>query len=386
MDPIFVLDENLHEVHDKYYADIPEDIFIKVLAIDPTYTENKMGKYGKWLLNVFKKDSHILDDSEEVKDQLDIFDKNKMKYDVPDRDINRIKTLADLIDINHRYEKAAEKSEYELKAETFPGVQVIGSTPDWEIYRPLSWDASKYLRGQNAVWCTGRHNDNSYWKSYVERRGEKLYIFINKHDRDKKYQAAINPQNYVSEFRDARNGGMVFPQFLVDNQDILKVLERDPDLKDLRELKTVNVLLELKQGKPFVYDGQSSIDGLLKPNIKYITFKSTDLKPSLFEGFKSLEELDLPEGIEEIPLKCFYDCDNLKKVHLPDSLKGIGAIAFANCINLEQINFPKDLEEVGFKAFNDCDKVTITAIKGSRIIIKKSDIDFIKAHIKWEVE
>ena len=45
---------SLGDIYTKYYSDIPEDVFNQIVSSDPTYREGKMGKYGKWLLSLYK--------------------------------------------------------------------------------------------------------------------------------------------------------------------------------------------------------------------------------------------------------------------------------------------------------------------------------------------
>ncbi len=49
-----------------------------------------------------------------------------------------------------------------------------------------------------------------------------------------------------------------------------------------------------------------------------------------FENCTSLEEILLPEGMEEIPARAFFRCHSLKKISLPSTLKRIGREAFAS--------------------------------------------------------
>ena len=45
----------------RQYAHIPEDDFDKIIRLDPTFDENRdsVGKYGKWLLGLYKKDNPL---------------------------------------------------------------------------------------------------------------------------------------------------------------------------------------------------------------------------------------------------------------------------------------------------------------------------------------
>ena len=45
----------------KQYSYIPEEDFDKIIRLDPTFDENRdsVGKYGKWLLGLYKKDNPL---------------------------------------------------------------------------------------------------------------------------------------------------------------------------------------------------------------------------------------------------------------------------------------------------------------------------------------
>lgn len=375
-------DLSLEEIQAKYYPELDLEAFKTIIKIDPTTKEDKMGKYSKWLLNLFKKGTDVTKEAQELKDQLEIFDANKHKHNQEDRDIGKIKSLEELIELNHSYEAQVEKSEYELKAEQVPGVKVIGSTSNWEVYVPTTYEASKYLRGQNAVWCTGRHNDDHYWKSYT-RDGGLLYIFINKQDRDKKYQGAIRDKE-CSEFRDARNGWIDLEVFLGEDPELLSLVEKDSVLKNVTQVKDARAIAEYKEGKPFIYEKGREVPKKIKGAITKVEFKSNELIDGLFEECTSLEEVKLPDGTKVIPDSCFSQCVKLTKVELPDSVEAIGAVAFYGCTSLKEINFPQSLTSVGIQAFKQCDKVKIRAKKGLKLTVKRLDSEFLRSHIKWE--
>lgn len=376
-------DMSLEEIRAKYYPEIPAEVFKATLAVDPTGREDKMGSYGKWLLNLVKRGEDIASEAQEFGDQLEIFHKTKHKYDVADRDIGKIKSLAELIELNHKYETQAEKSEYELRAEQVPGVVVVGSTPNWEVYVPTTYEASKYLRGQNAVWCTGRHNDPSYWRSYTERQGKTLYIFINKHDRNKKYQGAFDKSMSCTEFRDARNEWVDFTTFLGGNPDILKLAEADGNLKKSPEIKEARALAEYKEGKPFHYVG-GEVPEKLRAVVSEVVFDSLKLAPQAFAGCSSLQKIQIPEGVETIPDGCFEECFALKHVQLPDGVQSIGSLAFYGCKALEDINLPITVTSIGLQAFWGCDKVRLKLEQGAKVTVKKLDADFLKHHLVKE--
>lgn len=68
-------------------------------------------------------------------------------------------------------------------------------------------------------------------------------------------------------------------------------------------------------------------------------------------GCTALEEIELPDGIDEIRSHAFYGCTALKRVKLPNTLEFIGRRAFALCVNLEPMNFPDTLRYISRSAF-----------------------------------
>ena len=75
------------------------------------------------------------------------------------------------------------------------------------------------------------------------------------------------------------------------------------------------------------------------------------LGESCFEDDKwlAVNPLIIPEGIEEIPVRCFQWCDNLKKIVLPSSLKTIDMLAFYYA-RVKEMNFPEGLDSIGSSA------------------------------------
>lgn len=70
-----------------------------------------------------------------------------------------------------------------------------------------------------------------------------------------------------------------------------------------------------------------------------------------FENCTCLEEIMLPEGLEEIPRRAFYRCHQLKRITLPSTLRKIGEEAFAFCYGLPEFTLPENVAEIGHRAF-----------------------------------
>ena len=75
------------------------------------------------------------------------------------------------------------------------------------------------------------------------------------------------------------------------------------------------------------------------------------LGESCFEDDKwlAVNPLIIPEGITEIPARCFLWCYNLKKIVLPSSLKTIDMLAFFYA-KIEEMNIPEGLDSIGYSA------------------------------------
>ena len=69
-------------------------------------------------------------------------------------------------------------------------------------------------------------------------------------------------KNNVSEFKNANNGSVDFETFIVTNDLIDTLL--NSELKDIKQIKTAQILGELIKGNPFVYDGEIPVTDKLK--------------------------------------------------------------------------------------------------------------------------
>lgn len=78
-----------------------------------------------------------------------------------------------------------------------------------------------------------------------------------------------------------------------------------------------------------------------------------------FEG-QNLTSITIPEGITEIPDKCFWYCTKLTTVSLPEGLEIIGESAFEKCTLLSAINIPNSCTKIDGYAFYDCRQLSIS--------------------------
>lgn len=94
---------------------------------------------------------------------------------------------------------------------------------------------------------------------------------------------------------------------------------------------------------------------------------------SAFSNCRSLKNINLPEGLEEIADGfnggVFEYCKNLSGITFPSTLKKIGSRAFNYCQELEFLELPEHLEVIGYYAFRNCSKITSLTLPESVKII-----------------
>lgn len=68
----------------------------------------------------------------------------------------------------------------------------------------------------------------------------------------------------------------------------------------------------------------------------------------------SIESIEFPEGITEIPESACKVCRELKVVRLPSTIRKIGMEAFKGCEKLEEINLPDGIQYMEDDVFSNC--------------------------------
>lgn len=86
-----------------------------------------------------------------------------------------------------------------------------------------------------------------------------------------------------------------------------------------------------------------------------------ELGESCFSLCGSLQDVILPNSLTYIPNSCFVGCDKIKKIKVPSSVKTLSR-AFSSCSNLEEVDLPEGLENIsGYGCFSGCTQLkTIT--------------------------
>ena len=183
---------SLDDIHLKYYNDIPKDVFEKIVSADPTYRPNKMGKYGKWLLMLYKTKKLKLEDLYKATNYLTCF-KNYINV-LPNKDINVYKSLQALYDDIRPYmdgNAATSKSDEVRKIKE--GAEKVYEDNEWLVIIPHTQEASCYY-GKGTQWCTAAEHSQNMFDTY--NSGGNLYINIRKSD-GAKFQFHFESNSYM---------------------------------------------------------------------------------------------------------------------------------------------------------------------------------------------
>lgn len=112
-------------------------------------------------------------------------------------------------------------------------------------------------------------------------------------------------------------------------------------------------------------NGVSAIPEIFKKRIFAIAFPegTTKIESVGLWQLKNLEQVYLPESLEEIGRKAFSDCHRLKEIRIPTNVKRIGELAFDFCDNLEKVDLKNcqisAIEDYSFKQCQNLQKVEI---------------------------
>jgi len=120
------------------------------------------------------------------------------------------------------------------------------------------------------------------------------------------------------------------------------------------------VIIPDKVGNIYVKGFEANV--FAHTNIKSIKFSKgiKEIPNGAFYGCESLRDINIPDTVTEIENGAFQHCINLKSLILNESevygkgLKKIGADAFYGCSNLEEVIIPNSVEQIGNFAFYGC--------------------------------
>ena len=283
-----LLMEDLVEVK-KYYPNISQEDFDRIIALDPTFRkeQDKLGTYGKWILSLFQKGQ--LKNEGHVKDILTRFDKEKKN--LKNKDIMTYKSLEDLDDALNDDESYQDQTDRQKlrktqnavrKSDLSKDAEKVYEDSDWEVWIPHTYEASCKL-GRGSHWCTASTEDDYYYNSYKDNFGGEYYININKHNPDEKYQFHFES----GQFMDASDRSIDMADFLNENQG-LKKFYGDTFLTKIKDYITSHmdgntIKLDMRKFSD-IYDELSNRDSISSDSIEAI------LSGDTFEWFMGAQE------------------------------------------------------------------------------------------------
>lgn len=141
--------------------------------------------------------------------------------------------------------------------------------------------------------------------------------------------------------------------------DSLKRIELQA-FQNCENLKTIRFGKGIKKiGRAIFYNSDNIedvyIDGL--ENWYNIELEDSSSNPmcyakNLYIDGQKLTELNIPEGITEIPEFAFCGNDDIVKVKIPNTVTSIGQRAFSGCSSLEEVSIPASVKDIWTDAFN----------------------------------
>lgn len=349
--------EGIHDVR-KYYPNIPDDVFMQIIKLDPTYRGgDSLGKYGKWILNLYNRGSITEDDFEEITPILQQFTTYRNR--VANKDLNSYKTLQDLSDIlasvvdddsmlsprqKVRFLKNVKAGRVKVSKED--DYDIVLDTPNYVVYVPNTHEASMKL-GKGTKWCTA--HENPQWYNHYTEDGGKLYIVKSK-ETGERWQYSDKSEDFLNQND--------------EKFDIPALMRTDAKLSKFFE-KYLRVDFYSFDGtwvykwEPIPKNLQSSVTKVI------IDDRVTYIGDDAFSNCLSLTSITIPDRVTWIGDGAFARCSSLTSITIPNSVTSIGAFAFANCSSLTSIKIPDSVTEIGKYAFSKCTSLTSITIPNS---------------------
>lgn len=188
----------------KFYPNIEDSDFDRIIRLDPTFRSDrdKVGTYGKWLLNLFQKGK--LDNEGHVRDLLTRFE--EVKNQLKNKDIMRYRSLEEvdeMLDNDDSYkdlsarQKLRQTQNAVRKTNIDEDASLVFEDSNWEVWVPHTYEASCKL-GQGSTWCTASTSSDYYYRMYKNQFGGEYYININKRTKEK-YQFHFESHQFMDK-------------------------------------------------------------------------------------------------------------------------------------------------------------------------------------------
>ena len=145
-------------------------------------------------------------------------------------------------------------------------------------------------------------------------------------------------------------------------------------LIDFSDEDVVNGVLTVPEGVEIIkyINNFSCRTSDIKKIILPKTLKSIDKYAFSNSIFRSVEEIELKDGLTNIGNYAFYMCNSLNKIVIPKTVVEIGESAFKNCYSLRKIELPNNLKILENDLFFNCEKLSDIVFPNKLEVIKKN--------------
>ena len=202
MNYLFEAAASIVDIYQKYYQDINSDDFENIYKSDPTFNPqkpNKIGKYTKWLLNLYRQGKLKTEDLYKANEYLKYF--NKYINKIEQKDINKYNSLPNLYTVVEPFITAEQNNQTVATSKSDEAriakkdVKKIYEDSNWLILIPLTQEAAIYY-GKNTQWCTAATSSNNMFNHYNSEGP--LFINIDKRN-NRKYQFHFESDQFMDE-------------------------------------------------------------------------------------------------------------------------------------------------------------------------------------------
>lgn len=211
------------------------------------------------------------------------------------------------------------------------------------------------IDGYKVVQVSGLQSYGSFNSIYIPKT-VRLLCITNKYNLDKLYENVnefiVDPanQNYSSE-----NGTL----YSKDKT----ILYHYPPNKIKLELSS-----NVKKIESYAFK-KTAIENLVIPE------GVEEIADLAFYWSETVKSITLPSSIATIGDSLFMDCNKLEKVILPETIISINDFMFHHCISLKSINIPRDCIKVASSAFDGCERLEkITISPGNKNFIVENNV------------
>lgn len=232
----FLEEASVADIKAKYYSDIDDDVFRKIVSSDPkTIIKDgdiaKIGPYSKILLSMYKKGNLKLEDLPKANEYLGIVYKRQVPLSP------NLKDLGELYNLVKRYMLNDGETNLEILKDYLDSSQYDMELDgeQWYVFKPKDEKAACVL-GSGTEWCTTwgpestnpRYKDRGNMFGHYNKQGS-MYIIVNKKDNSDKYQFHVPSK----QFMDKSDRQVDLNRFFKDKNEVF--LYFNPEFKNLDE-------------------------------------------------------------------------------------------------------------------------------------------------------